>query len=388
MKSIISDLHKGGDFNELKQRFATMAEGVSHDEIADMEQELIREGIPETEIKKMCDVHVAMFKDSMDIFGKLDAPPGHPIATFVLENRAIQKVIDKVKADIQQVNPMDVPSKENPIWNKLANNINQLREIDKHYLRKEHQLFPYLEKKGFTGPSQVMWAIHDDIRSLLKTASSSLVSQDWMSLLITLPNVLTQIEDMFFKEEKILFPVALEKLTPEEWDTIKRNSAEIGFTLIGSTEESNPIIPISLRKSEVSGDRLSLDTGALTLEQVNLILKHLPIELSFVDENDEVRYYTELPNKIFPRTPEVIGRKVQNCHPPKSLHIVTEILNQFRAGKRDVAEFWIQIQGKYLHIRYFAVRDENNNYRGTLETVQDITSIRSLEGERRLLEWR
>jgi DUF438 domain-containing protein len=130
-----------------------------------------------------------------------------------------------------------------------------------------------------------------------------------------------------------------------------------------------------------------MHTGQLTLEQVNLIFTHLPVDLSFVDETDEVRFYSEGPERIFPRTPEVIGRKVQNCHPPKSVHMVQAILDEFRAGKQDTAEFWIEMQGKFLHIRYFAIRDRDGEYRGCLEVSQDVTGIRALEGERRLLQW-
>ena len=132
---------------------------------------------------------------------------------------------------------------------------------------------------------------------------------------------------------------------------------------------------------------LSLDTGQLSVEQINIMLKHLPVDVSFVDASDELRYYSDTPQRIFARTPAVIGRKVQNCHPPKSVHVVQKIIDAFRAKEKDTAEFWIELKGRFIHIRYFAMRDKEGNYRGTLEVSQDVTEIRKLEGERRLLDW-
>jgi len=133
---------------------------------------------------------------------------------------------------------------------------------------------------------------------------------------------------------------------------------------------------------------IGLDTGALTIEQVNLMLKHLPVDVSFVDETDTVAYYSASPNRIFSRVPAVIGRKVQKCHPPESVHIVDRILDAFRRGEKSSAEFWIPLGGKFVLIRYFAMRDGQGAYRGCLEVSQDVTSIRTLEGQKRLLDWK
>ncbi len=138
---------------------------------------------------------------------------------------------------------------------------------------------------------------------------------------------------------------------------------------------------------KADGPRVPLDTGSLSAEQINLLLTNLPVDISFVDENDAVVYYSAVPRRIFPRSPGVIGRKVQNCHPPKSVDVVERILKAFRSGERDVAEFWIESGGRFILIRYFALRDESGAYRGTLEVSQDATAIRALRGERRLLDW-
>ena len=230
-----------------------------------------------------------------------------------------------------------------------------------------------------------MWAIHDDIRAALKKIRSALNSNEFATVLVSAPGVLQSIEDMIYKEENILFAVSLDMLSNEEWQEIRAGEAAIGYALIQPGSLWHP----GYRTEDTKGaslERIPLDTGLLSLEQLNLMLLHLPVELSFVDENDEVRYYTGLEEKIFPRSPGVISRKVQNCHPPKSLHMVQGILDSFRAGEKDVAEFWIEMNGRFIHIRYFAVRDADKRYRGTLEAVQDVTGIRKLEGQKRLMD--
>jgi len=193
--------------------------------------------------------------------------------------------------------------------------------------------------------------------------------------------------DMIYKEEHILFPTAKDLLTDAEWGKVRQGEEEIGYAWTrpeadwkaGSGEEKE--------EAGAGAGKVRLDTGVMTAEQVNMMLKHMPVDISFVDENDEVRYYSATKNRIFPRSPGVIGRKVQNCHPPKSFAMVQKILDEFRAGRRDKADFWIQMKGRFLLIQYFAVRDEKGAYRGTLEVSQDVTDIRKLEGQKRLLDW-
>jgi DUF438 domain-containing protein len=203
---------------------------------------------------------------------------------------------------------------------------------------------------------------------LIKNVRAALKSQDVEVVVERGEELSHKIDDMVFKEERIMFPMAMEALTKEDWEEMSRASVERGV-------------------SKAIEGLLSLDTGKLGIEQLNLILTHLPVDVTFIDENDVVRYYSEGKDRIFVRTPEIIGRKVQNCHPPKSVHIVNRILQEFKAGKRDAADFWISFQGRFVHIRYFAVRDKEQRYAGTLEVTQDITSIKMLQGERRLLDW-
>ena len=186
--------------------------------------------------------------------------------------------------------------------------------------------------------------------------------------------------------------MSLESLTEQDWARVKRGEEEVGYAWIRPGTEWKSPLEVEEKGSPVSPGKTSrtsvdLDTGALTREQINLLLTHLPLDLSFVDANDTVVYYSKSRDRIFPRSPAVIGRKVQNCHPPQSLHVVNRILDAFKAGQKEAAEFWIQIQDKFIQIRYFAVRDTEGRYQGCLEVSQDVTGIRKLEGNKRLLDW-
>jgi DUF438 domain-containing protein len=261
-----------------------------------------------------------------------------------------------------------------------------LAEIERHFLKKENQLFPRLEEKGVSGPSKVMWAVHDDIRAHLKEARRALEIGDADLVAWTGLWVLQEMRDMITKEEKILFPMTLEMFDEPDWARVKKGEEEIGYAWIAPTPAWAPSGGGAVGAAGPGGPRLALETGALTAEQVDLMLTHLPVDISFVDETDTVVYYSAGPERIFPRTPGVIGRKVQNCHPPKSVDAVERILKAFKAGEREAAEFWIDLHGRFVHIRYFAMRDRAGTYRGTLEVSQDVTAIRALQGERRLLD--
>jgi uncharacterized protein len=233
-----------------------------------------------------------------------------------------------------------------------------------------------------------MWGVHNDIRALGKQVGEALAAGEVQALAEKGAAWLRAVVEMIYKEEKILFPLVLGTFTESEWAEIRRGEDAIGYAVAPGGEWK----PSSREKLKTQGGqsmepRLSLNTGSLSMEQLDLMLRHLPVDFSFVDEQDEVRYYNDVPERLFPRSPGVIGRKVQQCHPPKSVHMVQQILDEFRAGSKNTAEFWIDMKGRKLHIRYFAVRDQANQYRGTLEVSQDITPIQQLTGERRLLEW-
>lgn len=376
LKSIIKDLHKGVDKKILILRFQELIKDIDASEIANMEQKLMAEGMPPEEIKRLCDVHVEVFKGALDKKVMPGLPAGHPAHTFMLENRAAEGII----AEIEMLHDI---SRERE---QLATLLSDLSAIDLHYIRKENQLFPILEAKGISGPSKVMWALHDDIRAMLKDVKTKTLNATIKPL--ELKTLLHMLKDMIYKEEHILFPMTLDALGEEDWTRVKSGEEEVGYAWIKPVKEWEPskgTIPQELLSNKIGS--LNLDTGQLTAEQVNLLLTHLPVDVSFVNEKDEVIYYSQTPERIFPRSPGIIGRKVQNCHPPKSLDIVEKILNEFKAGKKDSSEFWIQMGGKFIHIRYFAVRDSEGSYKGTLEVSQDVTDIRKLQGEQRLLNW-
>lgn len=385
-RKIMAKLHAGGSLEEAQRDFANLVRLSLPGEIAEMEQHLIHEGFSVNDIKKMCDVHLQVVNPSLQ---KVDiaVPSGHPVHTFVSENRLLELTVSHLRAILAATNNAPSPTSHPEAWRELTTYLDKLGEIDKHYLRKEHQLFSYLERYGFTGPSTVMWATHDDIRALLKAVREACAKHDADFVAANILPLLGAVSSMIQKEESILLPTAMKLLSEEDWIAIKKSEHEIGYmqAFIPGTEWKHSHVGSSQSESLPDG-RLQMNVGELTLEQVNLILTNLPVELSYVDENDTVRYYSNQPHKIFARTPDAIGRKVQNCHPPKSVHLVNQILTEFRRGTRDVAEFWIPFGEMFVHIRYFAIRDKDGTYRGSLEVVQDVAKIKTLEGQRRLLE--
>ncbi len=395
LKSVIRDLHAGKSVADVKETFTELIRDIAPAEIAEMEQSLIAEGLPETEVKRLCYVHVEVYRESLDAQAvtRPEMIPGHPIHTLLAENAAAATVLDALHGALEILKK--APSKGQLA--KTRKELTHLREYEKHYLREENLLFPYLEKHGFSGPSTVMWAIHDDIRAdwtaldaLLMSGPGDDAAKFGAQVDELFARLRTAISEMFYKEENILFPTATQKLSHEEWVGLRNQEAEIGYCYVEPGSRWAPAASIQSDRGELLTlapvGEIRLDTGSLTTEQINLLLTHLPVEITFVDENDEVRYFSKSKEVLFPRSSAIIGRKVQNCHPPASIHRVMRILEDFRAGRRDAAEFWIQMKEKHLYIRYFALRDEAGNYRGTMEVTQEISRIRELEGERRLLD--
>jgi len=376
LKGIIKELHEGKDAESQKKKFEELIKDVAPWEIAQMEQRLIAEGMPETEIKSLCEVHVQVFKEALEHKTVPGLPAGHPVHTLMLENRVAEGILKEAGEVNDFAKGRD----------KLLEILDRLSQIDKHFARKENQLFPIIETKGITGPSKVMWALHDDIRAFIKDVRKRVIDNKMEK--IAVEALSKMVNDMIYKEEHILFPMALETLSEDEWAKVRKGEEEIGFAWIKPEAQWKPAagsFQQALLAEKVGS--LNLDTGQLTAEQVNLVMTHLPVDISFVNENDEVVYYSASPERIFPRSPGVIGRKVQNCHPPKSVGMVEKILSEFKAGTKSVADFWIQMKGQFILIKYFAVRDSEGKYRGCLEVSQDVTKIRQLEGQKRLLDW-
>jgi uncharacterized protein len=399
LKEALRRLHQGTPLDELRAEFTDVLKNASAGEIAQIEQALIQEGLPVEEIQNLCDIHVALFREGLDQQPTPEMLPGHPVYTFRAENELAALVLNEVKAAV-------VTFKVDPsadVRDSLIGKLHKLMEFEKHYARKEEYLFPYLERYQFSGPSSVMWGIHDQTRkawkSMLELLQSSIPSSASMAADLEKNFALAEnaMREMFYKEDHILFPSALERLSQKDWQEIHDQENEIGFAYVtrGDQWGQNPSArgaahPVELNKTQKEKDQLMttvpLKTGALSPEQLNLMLTTLPFDIAYVDENDTVLFYSETRERIFRRTPAVIGRKVQNCHPPASVDKVVRIVEDFRAGKRDKAEFWIQLNGKFVYISYYAVRDAQGAYRGTLEVTQDLTHLREIQGERRLLE--
>ena len=391
LKDIIRQLHAGASVEEVKAQFAELLAGVGGDEIARIEQALVAEGLEPEEIKPLCDVHVAVFRESLDDQADPQTIPGHPVFTFRAENLAVGRVLDGIRAALD--NYKAAPGEAT--LQAARASVRKLLEYNKHYLRKENILFAYLERYDFTGPSKVMWAIHDDIRALWKKLAALLDTgpgEDMAAFTGQLDETFALLDqtlrDMIYKEHKILFPAAMARLSEQDWAEIRTQESEIGYCYIAAGRQWQA--HVDPREAEGAAELapeglIPLNVGALSVEQISMLLSALPVDVTFVDENDEVRFFSQTRERIFPRSPAIIGRKVQNCHPPQSLDRVQRILDDFRAGARDVAEFWISMHGMFVHIRYFPLRDATGAYRGTLEVTQNIAPLRALEGERRLL---
>lgn len=396
MKEIIHHLHQGGDPQDVRGKLKELVRETDSTEIAAMEQQLIAEGMPVEEVQAMCDLHTSVFREILVEPQRPEFAPGHPIDTFRRENEALGSVAAEFRSQYEELadQPDETPAAEHVF--ALRSAANQLMDVDKHYQRKENLLFSCLERHGITGPSKVMWAKDDEVRQKLKALSEALQGAESLAvghlrerLASVAEDTLRAVEEMIVKEENILLPMAASTLTEEEWAEIWEQSPRYGWCLVEPCDEYRPPEPATgPPTTELPADRaVMFPTGALTYEQLRGIFAALPVDLTFVDADDCVRYFSEGPDRIFARSKAIIGRKVQHCHPPKSTHIVQQILDDFRSGRQNAAEFWIEFQGRFVHIRYFAVRDDHGGYLGTLEVTQDLTRLRSLQGERRLLQY-
>lgn len=392
LKELIMELHEGKSVDEVKARFATLIEGVSATEISEMEQTLIREGMPVEEVQRLCDVHAAVFKGSIEEIHRPENEaeiPGHPIHTFRQENRAIEALInERILPAIEAAKSRD--GKE--YADTLAGLFEELWQIDKHYSRKENLLFPYMEKYGITAPPKVMWGVDDEIRAELKEVLALLRdgSAGKEVILEKAAAAVGRVNEMIFKEENILFPMVLETLTQGEWMEIEEASDEIGYCLYKPAVRWLPAAQDEAEErtaeKELGTEYVHFDAGYMLPEEVNAMLNTLPIDMTFVDKNGQVKYFSQGKERIFARPKTIIGRQVSNCHPPASVHIVEDIVADLMSGKKDHEDFWIKMGDKYVYIRYFAVRNAKGEYLGTVEVSQDIKPIQEITGEKRLVE--
>jgi DUF438 domain-containing protein len=313
-------------------------------------------------------------------------PEGHPVKVYYKESALIQELL----LELYDANPVED-------FQKYFNIFNQLTTIEKRFVRKENQLFPYLEKHGWEGPSQGMWSFHDNLRDQIRLLNTYNEEKNASKIIENLPYLIEGIKRLLSIEDTRLFPNSMDLLTEEEWKEFYVGDEEIGWMLAEKPVPYPPIIKeeyihpsedFTKRDLSFSLDNtFHYDEGYMTPEQVNLLLRFLPVDITYVDENDKVIFYNRGDDRVFSRSKGIIGREVRFCHPPKSVDMVLRIVAEFKAGTKDVAEFWFNFKGRVIHIRYFAIRDNQKNYKGVIEMSQDVTDIQKLEGQKRLLDW-
>ncbi len=394
LKHIILQLHEGVAPEMVKERLINLLQKVPYGDVVEVEQELISEGLPIEEVLKLCDIHTLVLEGHIDQTGAARIPQGHPVDIMKNENIELMKVVGSIFEMTTRSTAIFNPDDIKKFMLGLRHQFNLISDVEKHYQKKENLIFPFMEKAGITGPPKVMWGKHDETRAAIKSAIKAISSDGTINsfeLQIIIESLvkpaIQMVSDMIYKEEEILFPMVMDKLTEIEWYQIYRQIPEIGYCLHDPDVEWKPAGIEVEEYSENSNGEMDLGTGALNAKELIAILSTLPVDITFVDKDDKVKFFSHGAKRIFQRNRAILKRDVRMCHPPSSVDIVEQIINDFKSGKESKAPFWINFQGKYVLIEYFAVRDNNGEYMGTLEVTQDITQARALEGEQRLLSY-
>jgi hypothetical protein len=396
MKSLIRQLDEGVAEDRVKHQLETMLDEADYSDVFLMEVQLVKEGITAERIQELCDTHTRVLKKHLDLQETPETLPGHPVHTFVQENRELAKTTGSIRVLLEKINQKPDDENVTDLMQGVQQQLNILMDVDKHYRRKENLLFPYFEKNQLPGPPLVMWGKHDEVRKQLRETLAGLQQVESLTAgevkafsAFTILPALEAVDDMIYKEEKIMFPTALDLLTEQDWYEIYTQSDEYGYCIYAPQFEWTPEggVTEEMKKPAASNGRVQMPTGNFSLHELIALFSTLPFDLTFVDADDTVRYFTPGHNRIFDRSRAILGRKVQYCHPPKSVHIVNKIVKDFKEGAQEKAAFWINMGGKFIYICYYAVRDLHGGYLGTLEVTQDLTELRALEGERRLLEY-
>lgn len=395
LKELLLKIHDGQTQDAVRNELLLTLNEIPYGEVVEVEQELIAEGLPEDEILDLCDAHSAVLEGRVDLSALKPVADGHPVDVFRKENEEIRKLTNQLfnLIDATRMVPLE----------KISANILQMRgfynnlfDVDKHYQRKEYLVFPFLEKAEITGPPKVMWGKHDEIREQIKGCIEVLQTTEMetstfsaVAEMVLLPT-LRAVVDMIGKEEEILFPMALDTLSEGDWYEVSKQSLEIGFCLYDPPVDWRPAgtEEQTVNDLQQNGSRVQLPSGSFSAEELLAILNTLPLDITFVDKDDKVKYFSQGAERIFQRNRAILNRDVRLCHPPASSHIVDKIIDDFKTGRQNSAPFWINMGGKMIHIEYFALRSEKGAYLGTLEVSHNITPYRELEGEQRILSYK
>ncbi len=384
LKKMIKMLHDGADVTQMKALFKKDFGNVMPHQISMLEEDLIKEGMPADEVHRLCQLHIDLFKESIDA-GKVDVPEGHPLYILYTEHSKILGFAQQLVGSATKF----IDNQKSDVFARIQQLIEFFKESGVHYLREENVLFPVLEKYGVTQPPKIMWMEHDNIRAIEKNmyqTADALAKKITKELSLALQNHAIQLSetlaDHFYKENNILFPTSYKFFNEDDWKLVKQEFDGIGYMSYSPVTHTEKDEKAS---TQLAADTVKFETGNLTLEQLQCMLDTMPVDFTFIDKDDVVRYFNNAPDRIFVRSKAVIGRTVQNCHPEKSIHVVNRLLDEMKQGTRNKAEFWITLNGRLIYITYYAVR-KNGEYIGCLEVTQDITDIQKISGQKRLLD--
>ena len=377
LKNLMLRLHAGEDKEVIQEEFNEVFDEISPYEIQLMERNLMSEGITFAEIMSLCNVHANLMGSKVNTQTTVAdfEQPGHPVHVMKMENLAIRGALDRVERLL--VNFLE--TKDSTIEKGLRRQISLLDQFENHYQRKEYAMFPIMEKKGITAPPKVMWGVHDQIRDLYRDFKKAL-NDGKESTLEEFQIARDEMLEMIQKEENILIPMVEQVFHVDDWETIASQSPEYGYCIVKPEKEwavKKSFSPVKEKTQVESEGDIPLSTGSLSLKELNLILNLLPMELSFVDAQNIVKYYNEGngEEKIFKRTPSAIGRDVILCHPPRVHETVQTIFEQLKSKQKEKKEMWFKTEDKMVHVTYHAVWDEEGKYMGCLEYVQDINPL-------------
>lgn len=395
LKNLIQGLHDGMSQEEARVIFKREFGKISGEELSEAEKQLVAEGMPVSEIQRLCDVHASVFEDGITFLQKplrgsfpLEETPGHPAFVFLRENQGIEDFLTATFLPALEKFEATGDAAE------LAAAGQSLAKISSHYKRKENLFFPFLEREGVTAPPKVMWGVDDEIRDTIRNLNAMLDGGSREDIIAQANQAVTDVRSMITKENNILMPMMLEKFTEQDWLLIARDSSEIGYVFTGAIEGAAPSDAVTWYQAQTGDEtnvnvqtegEIRLPSGFFSTTELEAVLNCLPADMTFVGADDKVHYFSEGKTRVFPRTRSIIGRDVSNCHPPKSLHVVEKLVEDFKSGKKDQESFWIQKGGMFILIRYYAVRDAQGTYLGVVEVTEEISELRSLEGSKTLL---